>query len=86
MSSDEITESQLRQLAHDMVVAGNLNMLYGIEPFMNARAKFDIALAKFVAQVPPSPEESEELPVSTSQFSTDAVLDVIPDCLKNLGV
>lgn len=50
MSSD-ITEDDLKKLAQDMVAAGNLNVLYGIEQFLKARAIFEEALKTFSAQV-----------------------------------
>jgi hypothetical protein len=73
-SSEEITEAELTALAHEMVAAGNLNMLYGVEPFMKARHDFATALAKFSAQV--NKARPMEQP-STVQIETN--IPKIPD-------
>lgn len=56
--STEVTEEQLKKLAHDMVAAGNLNALYGIDPFIRAQTLFELALHEFAGQItknrPPS--------------------------------
>jgi hypothetical protein len=48
---EDITEAEIMQLAHNMVAAGNLNLLYGIDPFIQAKARFADSLARFSAQI-----------------------------------
>lgn len=83
MCSDEITEAELMRLGHDMVAAGNLNQLYGIDPFMRAKASFETAVKKFATQV----QTKRPVETSTAKFSTDVPLNIIPEILKNdMGV
>ena len=49
--SEEITTDQLRKLAQDMVAASSLQSLYGISPFLKAKAAFEERLEVFEKQV-----------------------------------
>jgi hypothetical protein len=76
--SDEITEEELKKMAHDMVAAGNLNNLYGIEPFIKAQKLFEDSLHKFALQV------TIQRPVEkTPVISVKIGKDHIPDFLLN---
>lgn len=50
MMSEEITHEQILKLAHEMVAAGNLNMLYGVDPFIKSKKVFEETLQAFVKQ------------------------------------
>lgn len=73
---DEITREQIVKLAHEMVAAGNLNTLYGIEPFMKAQANFEEALTRFAAARP----AGDTTPAQSVQIETERCK--IPDFLR----
>lgn len=92
MDYDQITEAQLMKLALDMVAAGSLTVIYGTEPFTNARAAFLSGLQKFIDQTKENArneasglyaEVEEEKP--PSKFYTDASVEPVPECLKKFG-
>lgn len=74
--SDEITEDQLKKMAHDMVSAGNLNNLYGIEPFIKSQKIFEDSLHKFALQVN-TQRPVQKAPVMTVKIGED----IIPEFL-----
>lgn len=75
--SSEITEDDLKKLAQDMVSAGSLNVLYGIDPFLKAKALFEESLKAFSAQVQKTrpPEKQSSIVIQESP-------SIIPDFLK----
>ena len=90
--SIEITEDMLIKLAHDMVATGNLNTLYGLDPFLKARALFETTLKAFVIQLTQSRLHSEireevsiitiQPPIVKSVAVIKTNIDNIPDFLK----
>ena len=75
--SSEITEDDLKKLAQNMVAAGSLNALYGIDQFMKAKALFEDGLKTFSAQV-----QKARPPEKPSSIVIQDPLSTIPDFLK----
>lgn len=75
--SSEITEDDLKKLAQDMVAAGNLNALYGIDSFLKAKTLFEEALKTFGAQAQKArpPEKASSIVIQEPPLT-------IPDFLK----
>lgn len=91
MHCDQITDAQLMKLALDMVAAGSLTVIYGTEPFTNARTAFLSGLQTFIDQTKETAknealglytEEEESKPL---KFTTDASPAAVPECLKKFG-
>jgi hypothetical protein len=76
---DDITEEDLLRLAHDMVAAGNLNLLYGIDPFVRAKSVFELALKQYAKQ---AQECRPERPVAQNCVHISSNQVQIPDFLR----
>jgi hypothetical protein len=74
--TEEVTEAQLKKMAHDMVAAGNLNNLYGIEPFIKAQKLFEDNLHKFALQVNVQ-RPLEKAPKMTVKIGEDCIPDFL---------
>ena len=50
-AAPEVTEEELKKLALDMVAAGSLQRVYGLDTFMRAKEAFDAALITFTEKI-----------------------------------